>query len=367
MKHLALILVITSLLYVNLIAQSSNKTYRYFFKVDSIYIVVDDSKGNWFTLELKADTLFQNEDNRIIYDKKKLLQINVIPFSEILPNQNKSITIPKALQAYKKWELDYQQKEFKTKLKSGEEFYYRGYKPFLIWWYKNPPVSENDTATDNEKEYDNKTGTFVNSKTIIVTHMLCLNFSIYGGKNVALTIPVFEDENLKEEIEKLKKVANSLRVYGGNIDIDVLVDIKKSKEKYILRDSRNFLELEVPDWANVIKPVFNNMFGATFPEYHEVVNAMIMRWEYKSDSLTFNDFINRSKTPHEMKPNYRLIEKNDSIYKYFFTSDNGWFYQQCVYLKGDNIYCLINFTATRNTYDYNIARFDEIIKKIKLK
>jgi len=367
MKNLVLTLITTTLSCVNLIAQSDNLTYRYFFKVDSTFIMVDDSKDNWFTLEFKADTLFQNEDNMIIYDNKKLLQINVIPFSKILPNQKKPITIPKVLQAYKKWELDYQQKLLKTKLKSGEEFYYRDNKPFLIWWHKNPPEPKNNASEYNEKEYDIETGAFVDVKTLNVTYMLCLNFSIYGNKNVAFTIPVFEDENLKEEIEKLKNVANSLRIYGGNIDMDVLVDIKKSKEKYVLQDKLNFLELEVPDWLNVIKPRDDNMFGATFPEKHEVVNAMIIKWEYKSDSLTFNDFINRSKLPHKARPNYRLIEENESTLKYFCTSDNGWFYQQNVYLKGDNIYLLINFTATRNTYDYNIGRFEEVVRKIKLK
>ncbi len=367
MKHIVLTLIITSLSCVNLIAQSGNMMYRYFFKVDSTYVLVDDSKDNWFTLEFKADTLYQNEDNMIIYDNKKLLQINVIPFSEILPNQKSSITIPKALQAYKKWELDYQRKVLKTKLKSGQEFYYRDNKPFLIWWHKNPPEAKKNTSEYNEKEYDIETGTLVEVKTFNVTYMLCLNFSIYGDKNVALTIPVFEDENLKEEVEKLKEVANSLRVYGGNIDMDVLVDLKKLKEKYILRDSLNFLEWEVPDWLNVIKPKYDNMFCASFPEKYEVVNAMIIRWEYKSDSLTFNGFVNRSKSPHKDRTNYRLIEENDSTLKYFYTSDNNWFYQQNVYLKGDNIYCFINFTATKNTYDYNIDRFEEILKKIKLK
>jgi hypothetical protein len=367
MKLLVLTLLITSLSCVNLIAQTDNLIYRYFFKVDSTYVMVDNSKDNWFTLEFKADTLYQNEDNKIIYDNKKLLQINVIPFSEILPNQKRPITIPKALRAYKKWELDYQQKVLKTKLKSGEEFYYRDNKPFLIWWSKNPPGTKNNTSEHIEKEQDIETGTVVDGKTLNVTHMLCLNFSIYGNRNVAFTIPVFEDENLKEEVEKLKEVANSLRVYGGNIDMDVLVDKKMSKEKYILRDSLNFLELEVPDWLNVIKPKYDNMFGATFPEKDEVVNAMIIRWEYKSDSLTFNDFVNRGESPRKDRPNYRLIEEDDSTLKYFYTSDNNWFYQQTVYLKGDNIYCLINFTATKNTYDYNIGRFEEIIKKLKLK
>lgn len=255
----------------------------------------------------------------------------------------------------------------KTKLKSGEEFYYRDDKPFLIWWQKNPPETNNNESYLKEKEYDIETGTFVDVKTLNVTHMLCLNFSIYGKKNVALTIPVFEDENLKDEIEKLKVVANSLRIYGGIIDMDVLLDIKKSKEKYILKDSLNFLEFEVPNWLNVVEPPYKNTFSVTFPERHEVVNAMTIRWEYKSDSLSFNDFVNHNKIKHEDRPNYRLIEKNDSTLKYFYTSENGWFYKQDVYLKGDNIYCFINFTATENTYDYNIHRFEDIIKKIKLK
>jgi hypothetical protein len=366
MKQLVLTTILTSLSLVSLIAQSDNLTYRYFFKADSTYVIIDDSKDNWFTIEIKADTLSHYEDDKFVYNNKKLLQINVIPISEILPNQKSSITIPNALQAYKKWELDYQQKVLKTKLKSGEEFYYRDNKPFLIWWYKNPPEAKN-TSELNGIAYDNVTGTFVDVKTLNVTHMLCLSFTIYGARNVAFTIPVFEDENLQEEVEKLKEVANSLRVYGGNIDMGVLVDIKKSKEKYILRDSLNFIALEVPDWLNIIKPRFDNMFGATFPEKHEVVNAMIISWEYKSDSVTFNDFINRGKLPYNHRPNYRMIEKSDSTLKYFYTSDNSWFYQQNVYLKGENIYCLINFTATENTYDYNIGRFEEIINKIKLK
>ena len=366
MKLLVLTIIFTLLSFVNLIAQSDNLTYRYFFKTDSTYVIIDNSKDNWFTLEMKADTLYQYDDDKFIYDNKKLLQINVIPLSEILPNQKSIIPIPKALQAYKKWELDYQQKVVKVKLKSGAEFYYRDNKPFLIWWYKTPPETKN-TSEQNEIAFDNDTGTFVDVKTLKVTHMLCLNFTIYGTRNVAFTIPVFEDENLQEEVEELKEVANSLRVYGGNIDMGVLVDIKNSKENYILRDSLNCIELEVPEWLNVLYPRFDNTFGATFPEKHEVVNAMIISWEYKSDSLTFNDFINRSKLPYTGRPNYRLIEKSDSTLKYFYTSENSWFYQQNIYLKGDNIYCFINFTATKNTYDYNIGRFEEIINNIKLK
>ena len=364
-----LVLTIVSLLTcMNLIAQSDNRGFLYFFKVDSTYVMVDNNRGHGFMLEFKADTLFQNEDGRIIYDYRKLLQMNVVPFSEILPKQKKSITIPKALQAFKKWELDYQRKVLKTRLKSGQEFYTKDNKTFLIWWHKNPPDKESD-YDEKEYEYDPETKTLVEVKSLNVTHMLWLNFSMLADKCVSFCIPVLEDEDLKEEVEKLKGIANSVRVYGsGILDIDVLMQIKESKEKYVLRDSLNFLELEVPDWLNVFKTPRENLFMASFPERHEVVNAMSMIWEYRSDTLSFNDFIRKGNlAPKERRPNYRLIEENDSTLKYFFTSDNGWFHSQNVYLKGENVYCFINFTATRNTYDYNIGRFEEVIKKIKLK
>ena len=372
MKHLALT-IISFVSCVNLFAQSDNKGFLFFFKVDSTYVMVDNNKGHGFMLEFKADTLFQIEDNRIIYDNRKLLQVNVVPFFEIISNPKKITTVPKALEAFKKWELDYQQKVLKTKLKSGQEFYYRdNNKPFLIWWHKNPPEEKKNKPDYNEKEYDPETGTFVEVKTLNVTHMLFLNFSILAEKNVAFTIPVFEDEDLNEEIEKMKKIANSVRVYGsGILDVDMLMNIKKSKEKYVLKDSLNFLELEVPEWFNVFKvfkPMRDNLFWGAFPERNEVVNAMSMIWEYKNDSLSFNDFVNKGNSIlKEKRPNYRLIEESDSVLRYFYTSDNGWFYQQNVYLKGENVFCFINFTATRNTYDYNIGRFEEIIKKIKLK
>lgn len=366
MKYLALT-VISILSYVNLFAQTNNANYSFFFKVDSTYVMVNNNKEHGFMLEFRADTISQIEDLGIIYDNRKLLQVNVIPFSEIISNPKKTTTIPKALEAYKKWELSYQQKTLKTKLKNGQESYKRyDDKSFLIWWYKNP-LEKNNNSDSDRKEYDPETGDFIEVKTLNVTHMLCMNFSILAENNVALTIPVFEDEDLKEEIEKLKTIANSIRVYGtGILDIGVLMDIKKSKENYVFRDSLSFLELEVPMWINVLRPIRDNMFWGTFPERYEVINAMSMVWEYKSDSLSFKDFISKSPTPKEKRPNYELIEENDSVLKYFYTSDNGWFHQQNVYLKGENVYCFLNFTATRNTYDYNIGKFEEILKKIRL-
>lgn len=367
MKQFTLTIALSSLITVSSLAQSENINLLIFLQGDSSYTLVDNNKGNWYTLNFKADTLTKDINDNIIYNNRKVLQINVIPFAEILTKQKKSIPLTKALKAYKKWELNYQKEVIGTKLKSGEEIYYRDHKPFLIWWHKNPPPDDEDDEGVIEEIYNSETGTFEKPKTLYVTHMLCLNFSIYGSKNVAFTIPVFEDEDLENEIEYLKDVANSLRVYGGNVDIDVLMEKENSENNYIFRDSLNLVELEVPNWLNVISPARNNMFGATFPEYHEVVNAMVLRWDYKDDSLTFEDYIKQGKIPNTSKPGYRLIEKNDSTYKYFNTSENGWFHQQCVYLNGDQTYAFIVFTATKDTYEYNIERFEEILDRLILK
>ena len=344
MKRLFLTTVVL-LSFINLFAQSDkDSTYRTILKVDSIYTVIDNNEGNWFTFDIKTNSLFINENNRITYGSYKELQILVHPFSKFLPDQKEPLSTTETLQAYKKWELDYQQESVKTKMKSGEEFYYRDEKPFLIWWYEIPADIKSS-----------------------VTHMLYLNFSIYGEKHVVITIPVYADENLNKEIEYLKDIANSFRLYGIYFNMDILTDIKTSKKNYVLQDSLNLMELEVPEWLNVIGIVFDKMFLATFPEKNDIVNAMVINWEYKSESPTFSDFINRRKPNRGEESNYKLIEENDSLLRYFSTSEDERFHSQTVFLKGDNIYCLINFTATNDTYTYNVSRFEEVVKRIKLK
>lgn len=366
-KSLFFTLIFSSLFGVNIKAQSNDEIFRFYLKLDDKYLIVDNSKDNWFTLELKADTIVKANYDQIIYNNKKLLQISVLPYTEFWPKDKKIFSIPKVLNAYKKWELNFQQQVTKSKLKNGQDFFIRkDDKPFLIWWYKVPQdVKSNEIEISNLDNRD--TSSLGESKTLNATYMLSLVFSINAKKVVAMCIPVFEDENLTDEIGKLKEVANSLITYAHYIDLDVLFLTKKSKEKYILKDSLNFLNLDIPDWLNVLKSPYENSFFATFPEKNDAVNAMIIKWDYKSNSLTFNDFINNTKINHQDRPNYRLIKKNDSIFNYFYTSEDGWYYQQNVYLKGDNIFCCIVFTATYNTYDYNVQRFEEILKNIKLK
>ena len=63
-------------------------------------------------------------------------------------------------------------------------------------------------------------------------------------------------ENHEIKVEKIKSVANSFNIYGGEIDKDALwykVDALKDKKRFELADSARNFELNVPVWANVVK------------------------------------------------------------------------------------------------------------------
>lgn len=62
----------------------------------------------------------------------------------------------------------------------------------------------------------------------------------------------------------------------------------------------------------------------------------------------------------------RILIDETNINREYFTGENGNFHCQNVYLQGENIYCFLNFTATKTTYDFNIELFDELVENIKL-
>lgn len=353
---------------VNLSAQQNDEVFQFALKSDSSYIFIDNSNRNWYTLEFVTDTLFNIEKNIYFYNGKSI-QIGSVQFD----NQNTfgvrgSTEAEKlALLSYKKWELDYQKRVSKAHLKSGQEFYYgNNLKPFLVWWFENPRKSK---VPDREIEFTTiKSYHKINLSDSLVlraTHQLFLGFIIQGNTSVHLSIPVLENETLEEEINQLKKIANTLNVYGSYVDLRVLSDRMKSKENIIMKDSLHLIEIEIPSWANVCKSPYKDIFSISFPEKENIVNALAILCEPKSDS--FDTFKNKY-MPKKIDPNsLKLINKQTNKEQYFFTDNNTYFYGQSIFLEGEKTYCYINFIATRTTYDFNLARLYELVGRIKMK
>ena len=367
-KFLILLIIFTS----KLIAQENNEQNKYLLKLKRSYLYVDNSKKSWFTLELKTDTMFHIENNMYFYGGRTI-QINSLPFGngKVEGVMGSVFAEKNALVQHKKWELDYQKKTLGVRINASEKFYFdRNGKPFLIWWYNTPkttkiPVTQielnlNKSVENLNKSIENDT----TGKEINITQQMFLDFTVWGNRCISLCIPVFETETLDEAKIQLTEIANSLNVYGGYIDLKVLSERRKNAENYIYKDTFNLIKLELPDWANVIKSPKKDVFILSFPEKENIYNAAAIYATQKTDSLSFQQFIQRGST--QSWENTKVIIENDSIKRVFYMKNNSEFYCQNVYLKGKNGYCFVTFTATPTTYDYNLNRFNELIDRIKM-
>ena len=357
---------------INLTAQEQKEIYQYSLKLDSSYLFVDNSNRNWYTLELETDTFFPIKGN-IFFFKNKTIQIGSMQFD----NGNSvgvmgSIKAEEyALRGHKKWELDYQKKSLRKKLKTGEELYYgQNGKPFLIWWFETPkknkvPNREIKTNINNSQNHNFSDTTEIE---LNATHQLFLDFILHGNTSVILSMPVLQNETLVNEINNLKKIANTLNVYGSYIDLKILRDKLKDKEnKIVLRDSLDLMEVEIPSCLNVCKSPYKNVISLSFPEKENITNGVAIICEKKSDSVTFDSFIHKYLAKGVDVNSLKLIGKGTNKEQYFFTKKDGWFYGQNIFLEGEKSYCYINFIATKTTYDFNIERLYKLVEGIKIK
>jgi hypothetical protein len=370
MKKGIMVLIIFRLALISLTAQQNKEIFQYYLKLDSSYLFIDNSNRNWYTLNLKTDTLFSIEGNIYFYNNKTI-QIGSIQFNNGKPEgvMGSSKAEEYALRGHKKWELDYQKKTLRRNLKNGEELFYNvNGKPFLIWWFVTPskskaPEREIEVRT-NRIEQDTKDTLAIE---LNATNQLFLDFVIHGNTQVSISTPVLENETLADEIIKLKKIANTLNVYGSYIDLKILSKRLKSNETIVLSDSLNLINIEIPNWINLIQSPYKNTFVTSLPEKDNITNAILIYWQYKTDSTDFQDFINKRQSAKSDRENIKEIENDDRIERYFYTQNNSWFQCQDIYMEGESVFCFVNFIATSSTYNYNLKRLNEFIDKIKLK
>ena len=240
-----------------------------------------------------------------------------------------------ALIQHKKWELDYQKKTLGVRIKANEEFYFdRNGKPFLIWWYKTPkstkvPLKQIELNLNQNPTKESETILGVTEQEFDVTQQLFLDFTVWGNRCISVSIPVLGTETLEKAKIQLREIANSVNVYGSYIDLGILSERRKKVVKYIYRDTLNLISLELPDWANVIQSPRKDVLILTFPEKENIYNAASILATQKTDSLNFQQFIDRGST--KSWENTKIIIENDSLKRVFYMKNNSEFY--CHYHK----------------------------------
>jgi hypothetical protein len=364
-RFLLFLLVVT-----NLKAQNNNQIIQFTYNLDSSVVFIDNSPRNWYTLNITTDTLIQVENN-IYFFNGKTIQIGSIQFDNGRPNGVKGSKVAEefALESHKKWELDYQKKTLKKRLKNDELLYHnKNGKPFLIWWFETPK-SKKIPEREIEIDYYNESAITTDTSAVEteVTHQLFLDFVIHGKTVVSISIPVLENESLDKEIETLKDMANTLNVYGGPIDLEVLSFRLENQNKYVFQDSLNQVSINLPIWYNIVDATFDrNVIVGSCPEKDNIYNSIALSINYSSDSIAIQNFTNRGKVSQRLDiDNLEVLSDTESEWRYFFTKDNGYFHCENINIKKGGLYYYIGFTATSTTYDFNKKRLDEFVNLIK--
>jgi hypothetical protein len=339
-------------------AQENLPPMQLLIKTDSSFLIVDDTPGCWYTFELKADTMGLIDDN-VYYFDHKIIQIGAMRFDNgrILGTMESRPAEVRALSAHQEWELKHQVSSFQSKLQYNQKFYVnKKGKPFLIWWYKIPesktPFREIKSKTQSTPE-------------LKATYQLYLDCITQSNTCVSISIPVLENEDLIKEFYKMTIIANTFNSYSGSIDLDILYERIKNGNPYVFRDAMGPFEIELPDWFNVSKSEPGCLKGA-FPEKDNILDAALVRWEYKNDSSDFQKFTSKhgNDVSKAEKHNYQCLLNNEQIRREFFTSRDPFFYYEYIFINSKDLYCFIQFYSTRFTYKYNLSRLDELISKI---
>ncbi len=289
-----------------------------------------------------------------------------------------SIKEYKLLDRIRDYELEnVEEKVFKQKVESHSEYFTNQYqKKFLLWYFKQPD-SIPDLKKDTSENLDREKYEFM--ATYEIDYLLNLMFTS-NNRIVAITYPVFKQENLSFRLDYLKnEVANSVRVYNMNIDTDFLtkqIEHNINKKPLIVKDTFVGIQYEVPYWLNVNEqPSWlrnynenkHSLFG-TFPDIWNISNAVALYFHDKSKYKSLKEYedsclINKESIikydkisgPEEKFVRYKIEKKTEEGYEFRI---------QYVFFEVGNYYGCIDFTATPETYDKNIDRFNEFLKSV---
>src|SRR5574340_532275 len=137
---------------------------------DSTFLLVDDTPGCWYTLELKADKMGLIDENLYYFDHKTI-QFGGYMFDTgrpagVMESRGAEVN---ALNAHMKFELKQYLNSEQSKLYYNKKLYLNNSgKPFLIWWFKVPEIK----TTGHRKKADetNDTG----KKAIFQLYLDCI-------------------------------------------------------------------------------------------------------------------------------------------------------------------------------------------------
>jgi hypothetical protein len=191
--------------------------------------------------------------------------------------------------------------------------------------------------------------------TLIIS--LVLNFGL-----------IFSQEN--DTIKRTYNDIEDLKTQIKNEEIELL--------KYI--DSTFNYEVDIPKWLTLRESGNPELWGGTLPAIDGIENAILITGYHKNEFKSFKDFKekvvekNVFGQPTQMSSNHIFMGKKvlDEVpnigpaYLQYHMWNNRLYDCQFVLTETKTAYVWINYTATRETYDKNLEKFNEFMKGFKI-
>ena len=172
--------------------------------------------------------------------------------------------------------------------------------------------------------------------------------------------------------DTIKQGYDDIEDLNSQIEEHKIVDLQ-----YI--DSTFSYRVTVPSWLTLIETNDPMLFGGIFPEVDGVENAVLIRGFSKSEFKNFAEFKdiyltgNRFGQPVKWGSEQIWYGQNDLVnitdgvkQKVFIMWKNLIYHNQFVLLESQTAFLWIQFTASPETYDQNIGKFNEFMNGLVL-
>ena len=141
-------------------------------------------------------------------------------------------------------------------------------------------------------------------------------------------------------------------------------------------------EIKKPDWLKIRETGNLRVWGGGFPKVNGIENAVYIAGYKKSEFESFKDFQRIYITGNKFgevtlyskyhtwygrnERDFKKI-KNGVSSRVFTVYKDKIYHNHFVLIETSKAYLFINFTATPETYDENIGKFNEFLKGLKVK
>lgn len=354
----------------NTFGQNTKEQTTFFMSSKNGITYIDNANGSYFTLELPGDSLKETQVSNAYLVDNNFFQIMKFEYS---PKQYSNISDTlkeiELLKFYRENEVEYLEKEvYKQKIEVSEEvFKNKEGKRFYLWYYAMPNIKDISDTIILEDES-------------VPIHQLYLSF-VCNQYVCGLYTPVIAGEILKDKINIIKKIAESIDIYGYKIDLNTLyykLEVQKEGEELQYTDTLRRFEFDVPNWLNIIESESKNYWIATMPDIDNIKNAVLVQSFDKSEFKSFKKF-NKEKILDKkigdtsngstwMLKKELPTPKNSNGICYKVNMMKGRVMYHCQYLtfEASTAYLIVSFTATENTYERNLPKFQKFVEGIRL-